>query len=139
VLHAREDTRVPFEEGRALAAKIPNARFVPLDSRNHLLLQQEPAWRTMLAELHAFLPGARSRGPKRANAAFGGLTAREQEVLELVAQGADNRMIGVRLGMSDKTVRNNVCNILDKLGVPTRAQAIVRARAAGFGTHPRAD
>jgi pimeloyl-ACP methyl ester carboxylesterase/DNA-binding CsgD family transcriptional regulator len=133
VLHSREDTRVPFEEGRALAAQIPTARFVPLDSRNHLLLQQEPAWRTMLAELDAFLPTGRSRGPQRARAAFGGLTAREQEVLELVAQGADNRSIAGRLGMSEKTVRNNVSIILDKLGVPSRAQAIVRARDAGFG------
>jgi pimeloyl-ACP methyl ester carboxylesterase/DNA-binding CsgD family transcriptional regulator len=139
VLHARGDTRVPFEEGRALAAKIPNARFVPLDSRNHLLLQQEPAWRIMLAELEAFLPGVKSRAMKRTDAPFAGLTAREQEVLELVAQGADNRTIGERLGMSDKTVRNNISNILDKLGVPTRAQAIVRARDAGFGMQRRAD
>ncbi len=49
VLHPRDDPRVPFEQGRALAAAIPNARFVPLDSRNHLLLEQEPAWTTMLA------------------------------------------------------------------------------------------
>ena len=44
VLHARGDQRAPFEQGRMLAAAIPGARFVPLDSRNHILLEHEPAW-----------------------------------------------------------------------------------------------
>jgi len=42
VLHAREDARIPFEEGRSLAALIPDARFVPLESRNHVLIESEP-------------------------------------------------------------------------------------------------
>lgn len=62
-----------------------------------------------------------------------GLTLREHEVLELVAQGIDNRGIGERLHMAEKTVRNNISIILDKLGVHTRAKAIVKAREAGFG------
>ena len=45
VLHARHDQAVPFGEGRLLAALIPGARFVPLESRNHILLEHEPAWR----------------------------------------------------------------------------------------------
>lgn len=133
VMHAREDARVPFEQGRALAAAIPNARFVPLESRNHLLLEQEPAWRTLLDELDAFLPRAKATAPTGAAGAIGGLTAREHEVLELVAQGMDNRSIAQRLHMGEKTVRNNVSNILAKLGVRSRAQAIVHAREAGFG------
>jgi len=46
---------VPPEEGRILAAEIPNTRFVPLSSANHLLLADEPAWRMFLEELGRFL------------------------------------------------------------------------------------
>jgi pimeloyl-ACP methyl ester carboxylesterase len=55
VLHARGDAMVPFETGRQLAALIPGARFVPLESRNHLLLETEPAWGRFLEEVRAFL------------------------------------------------------------------------------------
>lgn len=61
------------------------------------------------------------------------LSAREHQVLELVAQGLDNVTIGVRLHISEGTARNHVSAILAKLGINTRAQAIVRAREAGFG------
>lgn len=55
VLHARGDARVPFDEGRRLAALIPGARFVPLDSDNHVLLDSEPAWADFLAAVRSFL------------------------------------------------------------------------------------
>lgn len=55
VMHARGDARVPFEAGRQLAAGIPGARFVPLESRNHLILEGEPASPRFLVELRAFL------------------------------------------------------------------------------------
>lgn len=55
VLHAREDARVPFEWGRRMAAGIPGARFVPLQSRNHIPLEHEPAYRRLLEEVLAFL------------------------------------------------------------------------------------
>ncbi len=55
VLHARDDLRIPFEEGRLAAAAIPNARLVTLESRNHILLEDEPAWSRFLEEVHAFL------------------------------------------------------------------------------------
>jgi DNA-binding NarL/FixJ family response regulator len=61
------------------------------------------------------------------------LTPRERQVLELVAQGHDNTTIGLRLGISERTARNHVSLIFSKLSVNTRAQAIVRAREAGFG------
>jgi DNA-binding NarL/FixJ family response regulator len=64
---------------------------------------------------------------------FPQLTEREREVLELVAQGQDNTSIATRLRLSQKTVRNNVSNILTKLQVADRAQAIVRARDVGLG------
>jgi pimeloyl-ACP methyl ester carboxylesterase len=55
VFHADRDRVIPAEEGRILAAEIPSARFVPLSTRNHILLAQEPAWRVFLEELGAFL------------------------------------------------------------------------------------
>lgn len=64
---------------------------------------------------------------------FPQLTARELEVLDLLAGGAGNQNIADRLYLSPKTVRNHVANILTKLQVPDRAQAIVAAREAGMG------
>jgi DNA-binding NarL/FixJ family response regulator len=68
-----------------------------------------------------------------AREAFPQLTEREREVLDLVARGYDNRRIARELFLSDKTVRNHVSNIVDKLGAPDRAEAILRARRAGLG------
>jgi len=72
-----------------------------------------------------------------APAIFPQLTDREREVLELVAQGRSNADIAGRLQLSQKTVRNHVSNILTKLQVADRAQAIVRARDAGLGHQAR--
>ncbi len=55
VMHARDDARVPFDQGRRLAAAIPGARFVPLASRNHLILEDEPAFPRFLQEVRGFL------------------------------------------------------------------------------------
>jgi pimeloyl-ACP methyl ester carboxylesterase/DNA-binding winged helix-turn-helix (wHTH) protein len=55
ILHARDELRVPFEQARQLAALIPGSRLVPLDSRDHLLLPDEPAWARFLEEVDAFL------------------------------------------------------------------------------------
>jgi len=71
-------------------------------------------------------------------AVFPELTSRERQVLELVAQGRSNTVIAARLHLSEKTIRNNVSNILVKLQVADRAQAIVRARDAGLGHQARA-
>ena len=69
---------------------------------------------------------------------FPQLTEREREVLELVAQGRANAVIATQLGLSQKTIRNHVSNILTKLQVADRAQAIVQARDAGLGQRSRA-
>jgi DNA-binding NarL/FixJ family response regulator len=68
-----------------------------------------------------------------ASVPFPELTAREREVLDLVAGAGSNRDIARQLHLSDKTVRNHISNILAKLQVADRAHAIVRAREAGLG------
>jgi pimeloyl-ACP methyl ester carboxylesterase/DNA-binding CsgD family transcriptional regulator len=129
VLHSRNDCRVPFAEGHLVASSIPHAEFVPLESRNHILLDHQPAWRQFFAEIARFV---RSR-PAVMEAEFLELTAREREVLDLIARGLDNAQIAVSLSLSAKTVRNHINSIFGKLGTPNRAQAIVRAREAGLG------
>ena len=66
------------------------------------------------------------------HSAFGALSPREREVLALICEGLGNAQIAERLGISEKTVRNHVSNLFDKLGVWTRAQAIVFARDRAF-------
>ena len=128
VLHPTQDGRVPFDEGRLIASLIPGARFVPLESRNHVLLEHEPAWRRWLEEVRAFLPCTSAGG-----GTFSQLTARERELVELIAQGLDNAQIAARLTLSEKTVRNHITSIFAKLEVENRSRAIVLARDAGFG------
>jgi pimeloyl-ACP methyl ester carboxylesterase/DNA-binding CsgD family transcriptional regulator len=134
VLHSRDDANVPFDEGRLLASLIPGARFVPLNSRNHILLEDELAWSRFLAEVHAFLgvidPEAGDAEPR---SLFPELTPRELEVLELVARGASNDAIAEALVIASKTVRNYVSRIYGKLHLDRRAEAIVLAREAGLG------
>jgi pimeloyl-ACP methyl ester carboxylesterase len=55
ILHATGDARVPFDEGRLAASLIPGARFIPLESKNHLLIETEPAWEQFLEEVESFL------------------------------------------------------------------------------------
>jgi DNA-binding NarL/FixJ family response regulator len=126
----RGDSVIPLEEGRKLAALIPGARFSLLESRNHVLLDTEAAWPSFAAEIEAFLPATSNR---RAASLLDELTAREQEVLEILAQGLDNSGIAARLKISEKTARNHLSIIFGKLGVTSRAQAIILARDAGFG------
>lgn len=130
VLHASGDAVVPISEGHILAAGIPQAQFIELDSRNHILLESEPAWARFCDEVLKFmdLEGV-TRGD---DPAFASLSSREREVLTLMAGGLGNAQIAERLSISEKTVRNHVSNVFDKLGVWTRAQAIVFALERGF-------
>ncbi len=129
VVHSRDDDVCPVDEARYLAAGIPGAQFVELDSRNHILLEDEPAWARFQGAVLDFagLPGSRE-----SDSAFAELTAREREILVLMTQGLANADIGKSLSISEKTVRNHVSNLFDKLGVWSRAQAIVFARDRGF-------
>ena len=116
-----------------IAGSIPGAEFVPLESRNHILLEHQPAWKQFFAEIARFVHG---QGEASAGTAFAELTEREREVLELIARGLDNAQIASQLSLSAKTVRNHINSIFNKLDIPNRAQAIVRAREAGFGRLP---
>lgn len=130
VLHARGDFVVPIAEGQILAAGIPSAQFIELDSKNHILLEKEPAWERFCDEVLEFMGvkgSARAEDP-----AFSCLSPREREVLTLITEGLGNAKIAERLSISEKTVRNHVSNLFDKLGVWTRAQAIVFAIDRGF-------
>lgn len=133
VFHVRGDARVPFEEGRILAAAIPSARFVPLEGSNHVLLENEPAWRQFFGELQNFLPAPPRGGLTGRLLKDSGLTSSEHEVLLLIARGLDNGAIADALSKSEKTVRNQVTSIFAKLGVSSRAQAVAIARDAGIG------
>lgn len=133
VLHARQDAVVPYEEGQLMAALIPGAEFVTLDSANHLILDDEPAWPHLVAELRRFLPAPHWADDAEHDYGFGDLTEREREVLELIARGLGNEDIARQLAITSKTVRNHITSIFGKLDATTRAQAIVRAREVGFG------
>jgi pimeloyl-ACP methyl ester carboxylesterase/DNA-binding CsgD family transcriptional regulator len=131
VLHARHDPLVPFAEGRLLATLIPGAQFVPLESRNHVLLAGEPGWDQFRSELRSFL------GPVEPSADddLAALSPREIDVLELVAAGLSNEEIRARLHLSVRTVERHLSNIYAKLSVSGKA---ARAGAAARYTRSRA-
>lgn len=130
VVHGRDDVIVPISEGRLLAERIPGAQFVELDSGNHVLLESEPAWDRFRDVTLDFLGGRAA--PAAEDPVFATLSPREREVFSLMTEGLSNAEIGERLAISQKTVRNHVSSVFDKLGVWTRAQAIVFARDRGF-------
>ena len=130
VVHARDDQVVPLAEGRLIASAISGAQFVELDSKNHILLENEPAWERFRSAVLEFT--GREGEPAGEDPAFGSLTSREREVLGLLTRGLGNADIARQLSLSEKTVRNHISNVFDKLGVWTRAQAIVFARDRGF-------
>lgn len=131
LFHARHDRRVPYDEGLVLAGMIPGARLVTLETINHMPPPEDPAWPVFLRELRAFLESGK-------DGALAELTPREIEVLEQLAQGLDNRSIAIHMGVSEKTVRNHLTRVFEKIGVRRRGQAIVWAREAGLGARPPA-
>jgi pimeloyl-ACP methyl ester carboxylesterase/DNA-binding CsgD family transcriptional regulator len=136
VLHATQDARIPFEEGRRTASTIPHAELVSLHTRNHILLEQDPAWRQHFDEIHQFLerhPAIAVRQGSGLDLPFDDLTAAELRVVDLVASGMGNRDIARHLQIAEKTVRNHMNHIFSKLGVGERSHLIVVARDAGFG------
>jgi pimeloyl-ACP methyl ester carboxylesterase/DNA-binding CsgD family transcriptional regulator len=128
IVHARHDAVSPVSEGRLLATEIAGAQFVELESKNHVLLENEPAWARFQDAVLEFT----GQQPAGSSEAFRELSPRERETLSLLAEGLSNSEIAERLGISEKTVRNHLSHLFDKLGVWSRAQAIVFARERGF-------
>lgn len=114
---------VPAEEGRLIASKIPYATFVELESRNHILLEHEPAWRTFRDRVLEFTGREPGGALKCAE-----LSRRDREILAGITDGLTNAQIADRLQIGEKTVRNHVSHLFGKLGVRSRAQAIVLTR-----------
>jgi DNA-binding NarL/FixJ family response regulator len=131
VLHGREDAVVPFEEGRRLASLIANARFVPLESRNHILLADEPAWKVFVDEVRAFLGMDR---PTANVEQLEGLSERERDVLRLVAQGQSNAEIAEELSLSERTVERHLSNVYTKVGLLGKS-----ARAGAAALYSRSE
>jgi pimeloyl-ACP methyl ester carboxylesterase/DNA-binding CsgD family transcriptional regulator len=133
VLHARGDRMIDFSLGRELAARIPGARLVSLDSDNHITLADEPAWPVFVDEVSAFLTPDRVSAGTPAGA-LRSLTDREVDVLRLVGQGRDNAEVARALSLSVRTVERHLTSIYAKLGLTgraARAAAVARLLAAG--------
>ncbi|MEU8435710.1 response regulator transcription factor [Streptomyces sp. NPDC029216] len=126
------------DDGTLLAALHAGARgyLVKGAGREEVL----HAVRTVAAGGAVFGPDVATRiaalvtgGPRRAERVFPALTSREVEVLDLVARGYDNRRVSRELFVAEKTVRNHLTHIFEKLDVASRAEAVARARDAGLG------
>ncbi len=124
VLHSVRDQMNDFEHARMLAKGIPDARLVPLDSDNHIVLGDEPAWPVLVDEVRRFVAADGAPAPA-ANA----LSARENEVMVLVAQGRTNDEVAAELHLSIRTVERHLQNVYAKLGVhgaSARTAAVAR-------------
>lgn len=131
LLHARDDALVPFEDSRHLASLIPGARLVSLNSANHILLENEPAWQDFCSELRAFLPAYVS--PSEDGMVT--LTSRERQVLALVAEGRDNDYIAGAFQLSARTIERHLSNSYSKLRLTGKAARA--AAAARFATQAK--
>jgi DNA-binding NarL/FixJ family response regulator len=144
ILAARAATRILIltmseDDDSLFAAMRAGARgYLPKDSDSEVLVRSIRAvaagdvifGESIATRLQAFFAAGQARP---AADPFPGLTDREDEVLELIARGLANRAIAAQLEITDKTVRNHVANIFNKLQVADRSQAIIRAREAGLG------
>jgi pimeloyl-ACP methyl ester carboxylesterase/DNA-binding CsgD family transcriptional regulator len=128
VLHARGDRMNEFENGLYLAANIDGARLVTLESSNHIVLEDEPAWPVIVSEVEEFLEPERLTRPVGVDVTRV-LSARELEVLRLAADGFDNDAIAEKLTLSVRTVERHLHNIYAKLditGKSARAAAVAK-------------
>jgi pimeloyl-ACP methyl ester carboxylesterase/DNA-binding CsgD family transcriptional regulator len=123
VLHTRGNRMGPIEQGRQMAAEIPGAHFVPLDSENMSPLADESAWGTWLGEVTEFLAPDRASNPSYTprSEPVEQLTEREIELMHLVADGLTNVEIAEQMMLSPRTVERHLSNIYRKLRVSGRA------------------
>ena len=128
VLHARGERMNEFDGGRFLASNIDGARLVALESSNHILLGDEPAWQVFVAEVEEFMEPERLTRPVGVDVSRL-LSARELEVLRLAADGYDNDAIAEELTLSVRTVERHLHNIYAKLeisGKSARTAAVAK-------------
>ncbi len=124
VVHKRGDPIVPFEAGRRLAADLPNARFLPLIGNVNVPAGEgdEMVVDPTVEFLNAGRSGKAETQPDDA-ASLSALTAREREVLALLAGGSSNREISAALTLSERTVVRHLANIYGKIGAHSRVDA----------------
>jgi pimeloyl-ACP methyl ester carboxylesterase/DNA-binding CsgD family transcriptional regulator len=134
VTHCTGDACIAFREGELIGAVIPGARFVSLDSRNHLLDQAEPAWQLLVEELRAFFddPSAVGSSEELHRPSVLGLTPRQAEVVRLLAGGLTDQQIASTLSISARTVSNRVQGILERTNSANRTQAVARVIRGGL-------
>ncbi len=125
VVHRRDDRAIPYSLGREVAAGIAGARLVPLAGSAHF------PWNGDADIVARVLRTGRENGVAEESAA-GLLSRREREVLELVAQGFNDREIAEQLILSPHTVHRHVANIRDKLGHGSRTAAVAEAARLGL-------
>ncbi len=134
VLHARGDQVNPFAEGRRIAAAVPGARLVTLETDNHVLLESDPASAVFFEEVARFLADATAppvepaeAGTLRQAATLARLSARERDVLALVAVGRDNATVAHQLCLSVRTVERHLQTIYRKLDLTGSSQRTAAA------------
>lgn len=123
VLHAQGDQVAPLEEGQLIARLVPDAQMVVLPSDNHILQADEPAWDVFKDQVLEFVGAKGVRSDVS-------LTPREQEILDGICAAKSNKEIARDLGVTDKTIRNQVTSIFAKLGVSNRQEAILKLGGA---------
>jgi pimeloyl-ACP methyl ester carboxylesterase/DNA-binding CsgD family transcriptional regulator len=140
ILHAVGDRMKTFDNATEVAALIDDSRLVPLESRNHILLESEPAWKTFMAEVGAFMEPERiawaaAGGGGRGSRPIEPLSRRELDVLRLAAAGLANDAIATSLGLSPRTIERHLSNAYAKLGLvgkPARAAAVAEVMRQGL-------
>ena len=130
VLQAIGDRSTTFDNAVSVSSRIRGARLVSLESRNHILLADEPAWTVFMNEVSAFLEPDRVHTGRTPAAPAEELSRRERDVLRLAAEGRTNEEIAIALTLSVRTVERHLSNTYAKLGLSGRV-----ARAAAVAAY----
>jgi pimeloyl-ACP methyl ester carboxylesterase/DNA-binding CsgD family transcriptional regulator len=121
VIHSRGDQMNPFHHARHLAAGIRGARLVGLDSNNHIVLADEPAWPAFVREITEFIePDRQPNVDVVCDDIAALISPRELDILRLAAAGHDNDAIAAELFLSVRTVERHMQNVYAKLGLSGR-------------------
>ena len=134
VIQIAHDHVIDPQSVPGVASEIEGSAFASIDSSNHVLMSDEPGWQQFKETFTRYVPGSPDEGDGRSSkvAKLDELSKREHQILVHMAQGLSNHEIGKRLFISEKTVRNRVTQIYEKIGVHSRVQAILLAKEAGL-------